>query len=157
MVRFEEFEYREAEQFEEEEEEVKLREWEEEEEESVEFVLQAETPSNTPPCIVLTVTYDGKAGKALVKLYDPVNDKVYFWYDNTGHRPYLLTDIDPKDIVTKFPRVIQHRGFSHIELVRKYDALNDRWVTMTKICAKDPLSIGGGRESIRDLLPKTWE
>ncbi len=157
MVRSEDLEHRDLDQFEEEEEEVRLREWEEEEEESVEFVLRAETPSNTPPCIVLTVTYDGKAGKALVKLYDPVNDKVYFWYDNTGHRPYLLTDIDPKDLVTKFPRVIQHKGFSHIELVRKYDALNDRWVTMTKICAKDPLSIGGGRESIRDILPKTWE
>ncbi len=140
-----------------EEEEVQLREGEEFEEESVSFEIRGETPSISPPAIVLSVTYDGKAGKALVKLYDPVNDKIYFWYDNTGHRPYLLTDIDPIDIVTKFPRVIQHKGFSHIELVKKYDALNDREVVMTKICAKDPLSIGGARESIRDILPKTWE
>ncbi|NPA22741.1 MAG: DNA-directed DNA polymerase I [Crenarchaeota archaeon] len=142
---------------EEEEEEVQLREGEEFEEESIAFEIRGETPSISPPAIVLSVTYDGKAGKALVKLYDPVNDKVYFWYDNTGHRPYLLTDIDPRDIVMKFPRVVQHRGFSHIELVRKYDALNDRDVVMTKVCAKDPLSIGGARESIRDILPKTWE
>ncbi len=130
---------------------------EEELEETVEYAIRAETPSSTPPCLVLDVTYDGRVGKALVKLYDPVNDKVYFWYDTTGHRPYLLTDLDPRDLVTRFPRVIMHKGFSHIELVRKYDALNDRWITVTKICAKDPLSIGGSRESIRDLLPKTWE
>jgi len=148
-------EYLEEELLEEEEEE--LPEVEEVEEETVEYAIRAETPSNTPPCVVLDVTYDGRAGKALVKLYDPVNDKVYFWYDTTGHRPYLLTDLDPKDIVSKFPKVIMHKGFSHIELVRKYDALNDRWVTLTKICAKDPLSIGGSKESIRELLPKTWE
>ncbi len=140
-----------------EEEEVQLREGEEFEEEAIEFEIKGETPSISPPTIVLSVTYDGKTGKALVKLYDPLNDKVYFWYDNTGHRPYLLTDIDPTDIITKFPKVISHRGFSHIELVKKYDALNDREVIMTKICAKDPLSIGGARESIRDILPKTWE
>ena len=86
-----------------------------------------------------------------------VNDKIYFWYDNTNHKPYLLTDKTSEEIVQKYPKVITHKGFSHIEVVEKYDALNDRKVVMTKIYAKDPLSIGGVQGSIRDLLPKTWE
>ena len=28
---------------------------------------------------------------------------------------------------------------------------------MTKVVATDPLSIGGGRNAIRDMLPRTWE
>ncbi len=154
MTRDKKFNNFEEELLEEEEEEFLE---EEIEEETVEYAIKGETPASSPPCFVLDVTYDGRMGKALVKLYDPINDKVYFWYDTTGHRPYLLTDVDPRDIVLKFPRVITHKGFSHIELVRKYDALNDRWVVLTKICAKDPLSIGGGKEAIRDILPKTWE
>ncbi len=106
---------------------------------------------------MLTVTYDGKAGKALVKLYDPVNDRIYFWYDNTGHKPYLLTNIRPEEVVSKLSKVILHPGFSHIEVVEKYDPLNDRKEIFTKIDAKDPLSIGGRADSIRELLPKTWE
>jgi DNA polymerase I len=142
---------------EEEEEEEVEEEVEELEEEEEEISIKAETPQNTPPSIVLAVTYDGKVGKALVKLYDPVNDRVYFWYDNTGHKPYLLTDVKPEELITKFTKVILHPGFSHLEAVEKYDALNDRKVILTKICAKDPLSIGGKADSIRELLPKTWE
>lgn len=142
---------------EEEEEEEVEEEVEELEEEEEEISIKAETPQNTPPSIVLAVTYDGKVSKALVKLYDPVNDRVYFWYDNTGHKPYLLTDVKPEELITKFTKVILHPGFSHLEAVEKYDALNDRKVILTKICAKDPLSIGGKADSIRELLPKTWE
>jgi DNA polymerase I len=142
---------------EEEEEEEVEEEVEELEEEEEEISIKAETPQNTPPSIVLAVTYDGKVGKALVKLYDPVNDRVYFWYDNTGHKPYLLTDVKPEELITKFTKVILHPGFSHLEAVEKYDALNDRKVILTKICAKDPLSIGGKADSIRELLPKAWE
>ncbi len=148
-------EYREEDEEEEEEFEEEFEEREEEEEE--EISIKAETPQNTPPSIVLTVTYDGKVGKALVKLYDPVNDRVYFWYDNTGHKPYLLTNARPEEIITKFTKVILHPGFSHMEAVEKYDPLSDRVVVLTKINAKDPLSIGGKADSIREVLPKTWE
>lgn len=149
MIREEVDKFKEEEEIEEEE----LRE----EEEEISYILKPETPKYSLPSIVLTVTYDGKVGKALVKLYDPTNDEVYFWYDNTNHKPYLLTDLTPEDIVTKFPKVINHKGFDHAELVEKYDAIQDRYVIMTKICAKDPLSIGGSSDSIREYLPKTWE
>jgi hypothetical protein len=45
---------------------------------------EAETPKNLSTSILLSVTYSGKYGKALVKLYNPEDGKVYYWYDNTG-------------------------------------------------------------------------
>ncbi len=151
----EEYRFRERDEFEEEEEvEEELRE---EEEEVAEVHIRAEVPTSTPPCILLSVAYDGKAGRALCKLYDPSSGKIYFWYDNTGHKPYLLTNVPPEELVKKYRNVIMHKGFDHIEVVKKYDPLHDREVIVTKVVAKDPLSIGGARESIREMLPKTWE
>lgn len=140
-----------VEEFEEEFEEV------EEFEEELSFTIRGDTPQDSPPAIVLTVAYDGKLRKPFVKLYDPVNDKIYFWYDNSGHRPYLIVDVSPEDLIRKYPKVISHRGFSHVEVVRKYDPLSGNEVLMTRIYAKDPLSIGGRADSIRELFKKSWE
>ncbi|WP_306464050.1 DNA-directed DNA polymerase I [Thermocladium modestius] len=138
-----------------EEEEERFRESEEEEE--IQVTLVGETPSNSPPSMLLSVIYDGKSGKALAKLYDFVNDKIYFWYDNTGHRSYLLTDIPPREIIAKHKEIIGHKGFSHMEVVKKFDPLELKEKTFTKIYAKDPLSIGGRGNSIRERLQRTWE
>lgn len=122
-----------------------------------EAFFEAEAPQNTGPCYLLSVCYSGRAGRALVKLYDHYGGKIFFWYDNTGHKPYCFTDISLED-VKKLPRVMGHRGFDGLEHVERYDLLNGRKVLMTKVIAKDPLSIGGrGRGGIRELLPKAWE
>ncbi|RLF09773.1 MAG: DNA-directed DNA polymerase I, partial [Thermoprotei archaeon] len=122
-----------------------------------ETVFEAETPRNTDVCYALSVSYSGKAGKALVKLYDPSKGCIYFWYDNTGHKPYCLTNV-PLDAIKRAPRIVTHEGFDHVEVVEKYDPLTDSKVPMTKVVAKDPLSIGGKpRKSLRDLLPACWE
>jgi len=118
---------------------------------------EIETPSDTGPCVILSVTYSGEKRKALVKLYDPSNGKIYFWYDNSGHKPYCLTDISPEEIISNHSEVVSHKGFDHFERVVKYDALSDKKVVMTKVVALDPLSIGGSRGSIRELLPRAWE
>jgi len=116
-----------------------------------------ETPRNTGSCILLSIDYDGSSGKALAKLYEIETGRIVFWRDNTGHKPYLLTDLMPEEIVDKYPDVVRHKGFDHLEVVKKYDLLNDREVVLTKVVARDPLSIGGGRNAIRDILPRTWE
>lgn len=122
-----------------------------------ETVYEAEAPKNTDVCYLLSVSYSGKAGRALAKLYDPARGCIYFWYDNTGHKPYCLTDLLAEG-VRKLYNVITHEGFDHLEEVVKYDPLTGSRVTMTKVVAKDPLSIGGGpRKAIRDLLPAAWE
>ena len=120
--------------------------------------FKAEVAYNTGPCLLLSVTYDGEQGKALLKLYDYENKKMYFWYDNTGHKPYCLSDVSPEELVKNYPDVIRHRGFDHFEVVSKYDLIRDKEVVMTKIVAKDPLAIGGRKDSIRELLKgRAWE
>ncbi|MGC9130709.1 MAG: DNA-directed DNA polymerase I [Pyrobaculum sp.] len=142
------------EEFEEfEQEEVREYEGEAIEEGKIKGIVSA----TAPPSIVLSVVYDGAEGKALVKLYDPATDNVYYWYDNTGHKPYLITTKTPEEIMEKFPSALRHPGFSHFGVEEKYDALNDRRILVTKVYAKDPLSVGGGRNSLRDILKETWE
>ena len=41
-------------------------------------------PENLPPSYFVSATYDGKAKKALIKLYEPVSAQIYFWLDNTA-------------------------------------------------------------------------
>ncbi len=128
-----------------------------EEEEVAGISIEGEQAVDVGPSIVLSVTYDGNKGKALVKLYSPYNDKVYFWYDNTGHKPYLLTNVTPEELVSKYHNMFKHPGFDHIEVTRKFHPLELRDVTVTRIVAKDPLAVGGSRNSIRNIVPQSWE
>jgi DNA polymerase I len=109
---------------------------------------------NLPPSYFVSATYDGKTRKALIKLYEPTSGQIYFWYDNTGHKPYCLTNLSPYEL-EKINRLIQHSGFDHFEIIEKFDPLMDKNVKVTKVIAKDPLAIGGRPSGcIRDLIPE---
>ena len=111
---------------------------------------------NLPPSYFISATYDGKTGKTLIKLYEPISSKIYFWYDNTGHKPYCLTNLSPFEL-EKINRLMQHPGFDHFEIVDKVDPLLDKAVKVTKIVAKDPLAIGGRPKGcIRDIIPEDF-
>jgi DNA polymerase I len=113
-------------------------------------------PENLPPSYFVSATYDGKAGKAVIKLYEPVSGRIYFWYDNSGHRPYCYTNLSPLEL-EKIDRLMKHPGFDHFEIEEKIDPLLDRPVKVTKIVAKDPLAIGGRPKGcIRDIVPEDF-
>ena len=113
-------------------------------------------PKNLPPSYFVSATYDGKTRKALIKLYEPNSGQIYFWYDNTGHKPYCLTNLSPYEL-EKINRLIQHSGFDHFEIVEKIDPLLDGNVKVTKVIAKDPLAIGGRPAGcIRDIIPEDF-
>ena len=107
---------------------------------------------------LMEVAYDGKLGRAVLRLYDEVNHRIVEVPDQTGHKPYFLTDLPPEELVQKHPEIVKHRGFDHLEVVEKYNALTDSIVKMTKVVARDPLSVGGSRNSMRELLDgHAWE
>ena len=111
-----------------------------------------EEPEELGRAFLIDVSYDGERGCARLKLYEPVEKKVYVWYDKTGHKPYCLTDLRPEE-VEKLKSVVGHQGFDHLEVVEKTDLLRDRRIRVTKVVAKDPLSIGGRPKGvIRELL-----
>jgi len=120
--------------------------------------FEAETPQDTGPCVMLSVSYSGRKRKALVKLYDIERKRIVFWYDNTGHQPYLLTNVPLREVLAD-PDISTHPGFDAkaSREVRKYDLLNDRERTMTLIAGKDPTTVGGRPDSIREYLKDSWE
>ncbi|PSO05083.1 hypothetical protein B9Q13_02890 [Candidatus Marsarchaeota G2 archaeon ECH_B_SAG-G16] len=136
--------------------EEELIETEEKEEEEVSIPVRLETPSELDDSVLLTVIYDGNAEKAVALLYEKKSEKLFAWYDNTNHRPYLLTDI-PIDKLKQLPEIAGNPSILRLEYVNKYHALDDKFVKMTKVIAKDPLTIGGRAHSLREKLPAAWE
>jgi DNA polymerase I len=114
-------------------------------------------PENLPPAYFVSAAYDGKKRKVVIKLYEPLSGRIYFWYDNTGHKPYCLTNLPPEEL-EKIPRLIQHEGFDHFEQETKFDPLAFNNIMVTKIVAKDPLAIGGKPHgTIRDIIPEDYQ
>ncbi|MHA1130309.1 MAG: 3'-5' exonuclease, partial [Candidatus Helarchaeota archaeon] len=108
--------------------------------------------------VILDVGYDGALAKAVLWIYDLETENLIKWYDPSGHKPYLLSDLGKSEIETRYSKVLKHRGFVKLKEIRKFDLLRDRAIKMTKVIARDPLSIGGRGDSIRNLLPNhSWE
>lgn len=117
---------------------------------------QIEVPRTLPPSYFISATYEGKKRCVVIKLYEPKSQRIYTWYDTSGHKPYCYTNIPPEEL-EKIKRLTQHPGFDCFERVNLYDALLDRKVTVTKVIARDPLAIGGlSRGSIRDIIPQEY-
>jgi DNA polymerase I len=120
-------------------------------------VVYSDFPTDLPPSYFVSVTYDGKKQLASLKLYEPVSQKIYFWDDNTEHKPYLLTSLSPKEL-QKLNRVTRHTGFDHFESVKKFNPLLDQQVMVTKVVTKDPLAIGGRKSGcLRDIIPDDYQ
>ncbi|QIW24305.1 DNA-directed DNA polymerase I [Sulfolobus sp. S-194] len=101
---------------------------------------------------LLQVDYDGKKSKAICKLYDKETKKIYILHDNTGHKPYFLTDIDPEK-VNKIPKVVRDPSFDHLETIIKIDPYSGNKIKLTKIVVKDPLAV----RRMRNSVPKAYE
>ncbi len=113
-------------------------------------------PENLPPSYFVSASYDGRQKKAIIKLYEPESGQIYFWYDNTGHKPYCLTNLTPYEL-NKIESLTHHEGFDSLEVTERYDPLKNQTVKVTKIIAKDPLAIGGRPQgTIRDIVPEDY-
>jgi DNA polymerase I len=114
-------------------------------------------PENLPSSYFVSASYDGRLKRAFIKLYEPASGRIYFWYDNTGHRPYCLTNLSNREL-QRIDRLMLHEGFDHLETASKFDPLLDRKVQVTKIVATDPLAIGGKPQgTIRDIIPEDYK
>ncbi len=112
-------------------------------------VGEAETPDNLSPSFLLSIDYSGAHNKALARLYNPSTKRVYFWFDNTGHKPYCYTDWPPQAVESSARK---STGFLRAETVELHDLLKDEPVKMTKVIGDNPLAIGGSATSIRNVL-----
>ncbi|MFP3985620.1 MAG: DNA-directed DNA polymerase I [Candidatus Bathyarchaeia archaeon] len=121
---------------------------------SEEKPLKKEDPEQLPPSYFVSASYSGKRAAALIKLYEPTTRRVYFWHDNTEHKPYLITNLSPYEL-DQLESVKTHPSLVGFEPVEKFHPLLDKTVTLTKVVAKDPLAIGGRpRGCLRDIIPE---
>jgi DNA polymerase, archaea type len=110
-------------------------------------------PSNEiDESLLASASYDGDKRRAILKFYDQKAGRFWLWEDNTGHRPYCLTRLPLEELKA----VRARKDVIDIVEEEKLDLLNDTKVTMRKIVTTDPLAIGGGNDSIRDMI-KAWE
>lgn len=119
-------------------------------------IFRPSTASTVPPSYLVSIGYEGESRKCFLRLYDPNTHKIYFWYDDSGHKPYCFSKQSIPEL-QKNPNVAQNFGFDHFEECEKFDALRGETIRVTKIVAKDPLTIGGKPTgSIRDAIT-AWE
>ncbi|MEM1947980.1 MAG: DNA-directed DNA polymerase I [Candidatus Caldarchaeum sp.] len=103
---------------------------------------------------LLGVGYDGQERKAFLKLLDTETGTVRIVFDETEHRPYCITNVPVPDLEKN--TALKEAGAVEFLEVEKYDSLYDRVAKMTLIKASDPLAVGGGKKSIREIVP-SWE
>ncbi|MEM3866411.1 MAG: 3'-5' exonuclease, partial [Candidatus Bathyarchaeia archaeon] len=127
-----------------------------EEGEFQELIYKPSLAVNLSKAYFVGAGYDGEKHLAFIKLYEPEEGKIYFWYDDGFHKPYCFSKQSIQELQLN-EALVNHDGFERFEEEEKYDALEDRRIKVTKIIAKDPLSIGGRPSgSIRDIL-RVWE
>ena len=114
------------------------------------------TPTTVPPSYLVSIGYDGDVRKCFLRLYDPKSHEVNFWYDDSDHKPYCYSKQSIAEL-QKIPDVAHNFGFDHFEECQRFDTLRGQTARVTKIVAKDPLTIGGKPTgSIRDAIT-AWE
>ncbi len=107
-----------------------------------------------PPSLLVSAVYDNKKKIAVLKFYEPKSEKIFLWPDETNHKPYCYSKLNPEELefLNERDDVIK------IEPMKRYDALIDQDIYVSKITVEDPLAIGGTatEKSIRNII-ETWE
>ena len=113
-----------------------------------------EVTTTMPPALLVSAAYDGLKKCAVLKFYEPESKTLKLWYDNTGHKPYCYSKLNPEEL--KF--LSSRTDVIKLESVKREDLLKDHMIDVTKIIVTDPLAIGGTQtdKSIRNMM-ETWE
>jgi DNA polymerase elongation subunit (family B) len=103
--------------------------------------------------LLISATYDGERRVAVLKFYDPEKRRVFLWQDNSKHKPYAFSKETPEALRETLGK---RNDILEIKTVEKYEPLSDSKIRVSQIVTTDPLAIGGGQNSIRDLIT-AWE
>ena len=105
---------------------------------------------DVPDSLLIGAGYDGQRKLAYLQFYDPQSQEIRFYYDRTGHKPYLYTRAAPEELGHLRDRedILEYR------VEEKLDLLNDARAKFTKIIVDDPLAVSGSgnRKGLRDLV-----
>ena len=110
---------------------------------------------NMPYGLLISAVYNNQKKATVLKFYEPTSEKIFLWTDKSGHKPYCYTKLSSEDIPTD---ISERDDVIEIKPVERFNLLEDKTITVSKILVKDPLAIGGTQtnKSIRNLI-ETWE
>ncbi len=110
--------------------------------------------TNMPPSLLVSATYDSQKKVAVLKFYEPKSQKIILWADETGHKPYCYSKLNPDEL----DFLKEREDILEIKQMKRYDLLKDEEIQVSKITVADPLAIGGTQtdKSIRNII-ETWE
>ena len=122
--------------------------------------MQVQTTNNKqkvksmPPSMLVSATYNNQKKVAVLKFYESKSQKIILWEDETDHKPYCYSKLNPEEL--EF--LNERSDVIKIELIKRHDMLNDQEMNVSKITVEDPLAIGGTStdKSIRNII-ETWE
>ncbi len=121
--------------------------------------MQVQTAKNEqiksmPPSLLVSATYDSQKKAAVLKFYEPKSQEIKLWTDDTNHKPYCYSKLNPEELEFLNERA----DVIEIVSVKRQDMLNDQEINVSKIIVEDPLAIGGTstEKSIRNIID-TWE
>jgi DNA polymerase I len=116
------------------------------------LVSKSNENQTVPASLLVSATYNSQNNAAVLKFYEPKSQKIILWPDQTGHKPYCYSKLNPDELDFLSDR----DDVEKIESVKKHDMINDCEITVSKIVVSNPLAIGGTDKSIRNLID-TWE
>ena len=114
--------------------------------------MSAQETKSIPTSLLVSAAYNSQKNMAVLKFYNPETQELKLWYDETGHKPYCFSKLNPDELDFLSDR----DDVEKIETVKKHDLLNDSEIQVSKITVSNPLAIGGTDKSIRNLID-TWE
>ncbi len=107
-----------------------------------------------PTSMLMSAVYDGPKKRVLLKFYNHETGSLELYHDESGHKPYCYSRLDPSELAGLEGR----EDIIDIASVTRHDNIADEDVRITKIVAADPLAIGGTQsdKSVRNTM-ETWE
>ncbi|HSA97557.1 MAG TPA: 3'-5' exonuclease, partial [Candidatus Nitrosotenuis sp.] len=113
-----------------------------------------EQPVSFSPSLLVSATYDNQKKVAVLKFYNPESQKIILWPDDTGHKPYCYSKLNPEELGF----ISSRKDVLKIDQIKRKDLLRDGDILVSKIIVEDPLAIGGTQtdKSIRNII-ETWE
>ena len=113
---------------------------------------ESQEKKSVPTSLLVSATYNNQKNSAILKFYEPESQKIILWADQSGHKPYCYSKLEPEELDFLSDR----DDVEKIESVKRHDMLNDKEIQVSKIIVSNPLAIGGTDKSIRNLID-TWE
>ncbi len=103
-----------------------------------------------PTSILLGAGYDGEKRLAFLEFYEPSSQRIFHYYDKSGHMPYCFT----KEPLEELAFLKQRKDVVDVHTEEKMDLINDKRILVSKIVTSDPLAIGGAtnERSIRNTI-----